>query len=104
MLIDNNDLLCAKEQRVDGLCNCKTTHTHANTGVVLQVFAEGPQGGFMYAQRSGQGAFVFVQYSIEQPAAGDAALVATVRCADAALLQQAAGIWRDKVGQHTAKL
>jgi hypothetical protein len=66
----------------------------------VQVFAEGPQGGFMFAKRAGDGQPVFMQYGIEQAEGGETLLSVTVRSADASCTAAAERIWREDVDNY----
>ena len=71
----------------------------------MQIFAEGPQGGFMFACQSGSGTPVFIQYGItEQPGAAAAELVAGVRSSDATLISHVVKLWRERIEPYLATL
>jgi hypothetical protein len=69
----------------------------------MQVFAEGVDGGYMFAQHTA-GHFVMLQYGLEQQVGKEAELVATIRCQNLATQAAVADLWRNRVGEHVKSL
>lgn len=69
----------------------------------MQVFAEGEEGGYMFAQHTA-GHLMMLQYGFEQQVGKEADLVATIRCHNTTTQSAVVQLWRDRVGQHIKSL
>lgn len=66
---------------------------------MLQAFAEGAEGGFMYAHHP-SGHFVMLSYGFEQQVGQEAELVARIRCEHAPAMRTLRHLWEARVGRH----
>ena len=66
---------------------------------MLQAFAEGAEGGFMYAHHP-SGHFVMLSYGFEQQVGQEAELVATIRCSHQPSQHFLRGLWELRVSAH----
>jgi hypothetical protein len=72
--------------------------------VCLQVFAEGPQGGFFCGKHIGSGRILYIQYQLEQETGKDPQLSVTSRCAVSDVNQAFHALWQKEVGHYIAEL
>lgn len=71
---------------------------------VVQVFAEGPEGGFLFAQHADSAVAVYLQYQLAQSAGQNPELSVTVHSERPEMAAAMQGFWSETVGQYVKSL
>lgn len=70
----------------------------------MQVFAEGPEGGFLFAQHVDTSVAVYLQYQLSQSAGQNPELSVTIHSEDSQVASAMQSLWSDTVGQYIKSL
>lgn len=70
----------------------------------VQVFAEGPEGGFLFAQRVQDSMAVYLQYQLGQSAGQNPELTVTIHSESPEVASAVKGLWNDVVGTYIKTL
>lgn len=71
---------------------------------LMQVFAEGPEGGFLFAQHAQSAVAVYLQYQLAQSAGQNPELSVTIHSESPEMASAVQGFWSETVGQYIKSL